>query len=147
MSPALISILLALVGGVGVAMQAPTNAALSRAGGSVVLAALISFAVGTVILATIWLSQRSGNLSDLKTAPAWAWVGGAYGAYFVCVAAFVAPRLGLGAMLTLMIAGQLIAALLLDHFGLLGLPRHPATLARVAGVMLVLAGVVLVRRS
>lgn len=56
------------------------------------------------------------------------------------------PRLGVASTITLMIAGQLALSLVLDHFGWLGVPRQPLSLTRVAGVALVLAGVLLVRR-
>ena len=143
----LIPILLVLVAGGMIALQAPTNAILARAGGSPVLAALISFAVGTVTLLVVWFGTgnrpRPASFSGL---PPYAWFGGAYGALYVAVAAYAAPRLGLAALITIGIAGQLAMALFLDHIGALGLPREPINLGRLAGVMLVVAGVVLVRR-
>ena len=149
MSPAVfLPILLVLLAGGMIALQAPTNAILARAGGSPVLAALISFAVGTVTLLLVWLANgnrpRVGAFGGL---PPYAWLGGAYGALYVAVAAYAAPRLGLAALITIGIAGQIAMALLLDHFGALGLPREPINLGRIAGVALVFAGVVLVRRS
>jgi transporter family-2 protein len=149
MSPAVfLPILLVLLAGGMIALQAPTNAILARAGGSPVLAALISFAVGTVTLLLVWLAggnrPRVGAFGGL---PPYAWLGGAYGALYVAVAAYAAPRLGLAALITIGIAGQIAMALLLDHFGALGLPREPINLGRIAGVALVFAGVVLVRRS
>jgi len=91
----------------------------------------------------------SGRVFDpsLKQVPWYAWLGGFYGAFFVAVAAFGAPRVGVGVLLTAAIAGQLAAALVLDHFGLLGLARHPVTLTRAAGLVLVLVGAALVRKS
>lgn len=149
MNPAiLLPILLVLFAGGMIAIQAPTNAMLSRAGGSPVLAALISFAVGTVALLVAWLA--SGNRPGVKPfadLPAYAWFGGLYGAVYVAVAAFAAPRIGLAALITIGIAGQIAMALLLDHFGALGLPREPLNVGRIAGALLVVAGVVLVRRS
>ena len=149
MNPAIaLPMLLVLFAGGMIALQAPTNAILARAGGSPVLAALISFAVGTVTLLLVWLASgnrpRVGAFGGL---PPYAWLGGAYGALYVAVAAYAAPRLGLAALITIGIAGQIAMALLLDHFGALGLPREPINLGRIAGVALVFAGVVLVRRS
>jgi transporter family-2 protein len=144
----LFPILLVVLAGGMIALQAPTNAILARAGGSPVLAALISFAVGTVTLLLVWLA--SGNRPRPVTfagLPAYAWLGGAYGALYVAVAAYAAPKIGLAALITIGIAGQIAMALLLDHFGALGLPREPINLGRVAGSLLVIAGVVLVRRS
>ena len=149
MNPAmLLPVLLVLFAGGMIALQAPTNAILARAGGSPVLAALISFAVGTIALLCVWLA--SGNRPGVKSfagLPTYAWFGGMYGAFYVAVAAYAAPRIGLAALITIGIAGQIAVALLLDHFGALGLPRDPINIGRIAGALLVIAGVVLVRRS
>jgi transporter family-2 protein len=149
MNPAaLLPVILVLAAGGMIALQAPTNAMLAKAGGSPVLAALISFAVGTMVLLLVWLA--SGNRprgSAFAGLPGYAWFGGAYGALYVAVAAYAAPRLGLAALITIGIAGQIAVALLLDQFGALGLPRESINIGRIAGALLVIAGVVLVRRS
>ena len=137
------AILLVLLAGVGLAVQAPTNAALARTSGSVLLAALVSFIVGSIVLALAWAAIDRTSLAALRGAPVWAWVGGLYGACFVAAMAYAAPRLGLATTLTVAIATQLATA----HFGLLGLKVAPISLWKVARVMLVLAGVVLVRRG
>jgi len=144
---ALVSLLVVLLGGIGLAAQPPTNAALGRSIGSVLLAALVSFAVGTIILIAVWLIADRTPLAQLREARPWMFLGGAYGAFFVTAAAFAAPRLGLASMLTIMIAAQLVAALAIDRFGLIGLPRTPISGVRLAGVALVLVGAVLVRRG
>lgn len=144
----LIPILLVFIAGAMVAMQAPTNAILAKAGGSPVLAALISFIVGTVALLAIWIG--SGNrpgTAAFSGLPWYAWIGGLYGAVFVGVAAYAAPKIGIASLITIGIAGQIAMALALDHFGALGLSREPINLGRVAGAAFVVAGVVLVRRS
>jgi bacterial/archaeal transporter family-2 protein len=144
----LLPVLLVLFGGAMIALQAPTNAMLARAGGSPVLAALISFAVGTVALLLAWLTSGSRpGTSAFAGLPWYAWAGGLYGAFFVAIAAYAAPRIGLASLITIGIAGQIAAALWLDHIGALGLPREPINLGRLAGVLLVIGGVVLVRRS
>jgi transporter family-2 protein len=149
MNPALsLPILLVFLAGGLIALQAPTNAMLARVGGSSVLAALISFAVGTLGLFVAWLASGNRPAAEaFAPLPWYAWLGGLYGACFVAIAAFAAPRIGLASLITIGIAGQIGMALLLDHFGALGLPRDPISIGRVAGAVLVLAGVVLVRRS
>ena len=140
--------LLVFIAGAMVAIQAPTNAILAKAGGSPVLAALISFAVGTLALLLIWLG--SGNrpgAAPFAALPWYAWIGGLYGAVFVGIAAYAAPKIGVASLITIGVAGQIVMALLLDHVGALGLAREPINLGRVAGAALVIAGVVLVRRS
>jgi len=139
---------LAVIGGMLMAVQAPTNGLLAKGSGSPILAALISFMVGTVALLLILLATGSIRpLPIVKSLPWYAWLGGLYGAFFVAMAAVVAPRLGVGALLTAAVAGQLIGALVLDHYGLLGIESRPATLTRILGLLLVFAGAVLVRRG
>ena len=148
MNGAAIPLILAVIAGALMAVQAPTNALLGKAAGSPVTAAFISFLVGSAALAVlVALGASRPAVSDFKELPWYVWIGGLYGAFFVAVAAFAAPRLGVGVLLTAVVAGQLSAALLLDHFGLLGLERHPANISRLAGLALVLVGAILVRRS
>jgi transporter family-2 protein len=148
MAPMLVPILLVFIAGGMVALQAPTNAILAKAGGSPILAALISFTVGTVALLMVWVAtpNRPGS-SAFAGLPWYAWIGGLYGAMFVAVAAYAAPKIGIASLITIGIAGQIAMALLLDHVGAMGLTRDPVTVGRVAGAVLVIAGVVLVRRS
>jgi transporter family-2 protein len=143
----LVAIALTFVGGALVALQAPTNAMLSRAVASPVNAALISFAVGLVGLAVaaLMLGARP-NPAEVRALPWYAWAGGLYGAVFVAVAAFAAPRVGVTLFLMVAIAGQLAMALLLDRTGAFGLPVQEITPTRVAGVALVLAGAWLVQQ-
>ena len=148
MNGATISLVLAVLAGVLIAVQAPTNALLGKASGSPIVAAFISFVVGAIALGAV-VGATSGRLfaPGLRQVPWYAWIGGFYGAFFVAAAAFAAPRVGVGVLLTAAVAGQLAAALILDHYGLLGLARHPVTVTRAAGFLLVLVGAVFVRRS
>jgi len=149
MTPSLLlPLLLVLLAGGMIALQAPTNVMLSKAGGSPVFAALISFAVGTASLLTVWLaSGHRPGLAPFGALPWYAWIGGVYGAIYVGIAAYAAPRLGLATLITVGIAGQIVMALWLDHVGAFGLARQPVSAARVLGALLVVAGVVLVRRG
>ena len=144
---AIFPLILVLVAGLVLAVQPPTNAALAKASGSVVLAALTSFLIGTVVLAIAWATIDRTSPAALKGAPGWAWLGGFYGAEFVAVLAYAAPRLGISVALTAAIASQLVAALVVDHFGLFGVRVEPVTIGKLAGVALVIAGAVLVRRG
>lgn len=141
-------LLMVLVAGVLTAIQPPTNALLVRPLGSPVNAALLSFVVGTLVLLLVAaVLADSPNLKLVRQTPWYAWAGGLYGACFVVVAAVATPRLGVGVLLTLLIAGQLVAAVIVDHLGGFGLPRRPIDLPRLIGVALVIGGVVLVRRG
>lgn len=149
MSPAILfPIILVFFAGGMIAIQAPTNAILAKAGGSPVLAALISFAVGTVGLLIVWLTTQPKPVQGAFVGLPWyAWLGGLYGAVFVAVAAYAAPRIGLASLITIGVAGQIGMALLLDHLGALGLAREPVSTVKLFGAALVVAGVLLVRRG
>lgn len=148
MNPALLAIVAVVIGGAATALQAPTNARLATAAGSPVNAAFVSFAVGATALGLLAaLFRTPPDLAAVRALPPWAWLGGLYGTVFVVAAAWGVPRLGVAATITLMVGGQLILSLVLDHFGALGVPQQPLSLSRVAGIILVIAGVVLVRRG
>jgi transporter family-2 protein len=137
----------AFVGGGLIALQAPTNALLARGVGSPVNAAFVSFVVGTVALLAVAAALGARPVpGEVRGLPWHAWTGGFYGAFFVAVAAFAAPRLGVTYFLMVAIAGQLAMALLLDRIGAFGLARIDISPTRIAGVLLVLAGAYLVRR-
>jgi transporter family-2 protein len=136
-----------LAGG-ATALQAPTNAKLAVAVSGPVNAAFVSFAVGTAALGILAaILHARPDMVAVKGLPPYAWIGGLYGAVFVVAAAWAVPRLGVATTITLMVAGQLLISLVLDHFGALGVPRAPISLTRLAGVALVIGGVVLVRRG
>lgn len=148
MNPTLLAMAAVVFGGAATALQAPTNARMMGAVGSPVNAAFVSFAVGTAALGLLAAAlQVKPDMSAARALPWYAWVGGLYGAVFVVAAAWGVPRLGVATTITLMVAGQLMLSLVLDHFGVMGVPRQPMNLTRAAGVALVVAGVLLVRRA
>jgi len=137
----------ALVAGSLLPVQAGVNSQLARRLGHPATAALVSFFIGTAVLAVYCLVLRQPvNMPALRTAPPWMLSGGLYGAVFVAVAAALAPRLGATGLTALVIAGQLGLSLLLDHYGWLGFPVRSVDAGRALGVVLLAAGVVLVLR-
>ncbi|RSB46170.1 MULTISPECIES: DMT family transporter [Brevundimonas] len=143
-----LALLAMILGGAATALQGPTNARLASAVGSPVNAALVSFFVGTVALALVAVTlQARPDVQAMKALPAWAWLGGLYGCVFVVAAAWGVPKIGVALTITLMVAGQLALSLILDHFGVMGVPQQSISLTRVAGVLLVIGGVLLVRRG
>jgi len=145
----LILSLLALVTGALLTAQAAINAQLKLQVGSGALAALLSFATGTATMLVYWLIQGApgAGWQSIKTTPIWMWAGGALGAAYVFSAILVVPKLGAANLLVLAVAGQLIAAVVLDHFGWIGLPEHPVSGMRLAGVGLVFVGMLMVVRN
>lgn len=141
-------ILLALAVGAGLPVQAGVNAAMARHAGRPEWAAFVNFAVGLVALAgyLVALRLRPPPLSALAAAPAWSWVGGLLGALYVTAIVVLTPRIGFALTLALTLAGQMVAALALDHAGALGLATRPITAGRLVGAVLLFAGVVLMRR-
>jgi transporter family-2 protein len=139
---------LAFVAGIFVPMQAGINAQLARHIGHPILASLVSFIVGsaTLCIVSLLVGIRWPAPSQLSSVPAWVWFGGILGAFFVTATTLTAPRLGAATMLSLVIAGQMCATLLLDHYGLIGFPVHPISLWRLCGIALVVAGVCLIQR-
>jgi bacterial/archaeal transporter family-2 protein len=137
----------AFMAGVFLPLQAGINAQLKNYSGSPVIAAFISFLSGTLVLAAAALALRVPwpSSSDFSNAPWWVWTGGALGACFVFLAIVLAESLGAAVMVSLIIAGQMVASLFLDHYGLVGYARHPINPARIIGTILLLAGVILIR--
>jgi transporter family-2 protein len=141
-------IFLALLAGMAMPTQATVNSKLAMSVGNPVVAAFISFAVGTVALFVYILLTGIplNNLVYAKEAPLIAWTGGFLGAFFVSVMVLVVPRIGVALAFSLAIGGQMLVTLLIDHFGWLGVPEKPINLWRVAGAALITIGVILIRK-
>ena len=138
----------ALVGAM-LAMQVGLNATMNRHMGSPMAAALVNFAVGTALLFVVVLFSRGSLplLTQAAAAPWWAWGAGLLGALYVAASAGFGPMIGGATFLALLVAGQMIAALLLDHYGWLGFPERPLNAWRAAGACLVVAGMFLLARG
>jgi transporter family-2 protein len=132
-----------LAGSLG-AIQTAVNGRLGQAMGSGLAAALVSFLVGTAGLLVICVVSRQ-RIRRTGTARGWMFTGGLLGAAFVLVNAVNAPILGTGLAVSVVLFGQIAMGLTLDHAGWLGVQRRPVTVLRIAGAVLVLLGVVLVR--
>ncbi|MFK4763332.1 DMT family transporter [Desulfobaculum sp. SPO524] len=145
---AVTALTMAFGAGVAMAVQLGVNVRLGSWTKDAVLAAFVSFFVGTLALAAYAFATRIPlpSLSDAGKLPLWYWSGGVLGAFVVASAVIVGPRIGSATMFTLMVAGQVSMSLILDHFGLFGLPQHSISPLRVAGVVLVVLGVVLIRK-
>jgi transporter family-2 protein len=139
---------LALVIGVLLPVQAGLNAQMRLLLPHPIVAALVSFLVGSVTLAgvTLFLRIHWVSHSRLASAPWWVWTGGIFGANYVLVALILAPRLGAATLIGLSVTGQMISSVVLDHFGLVGYPVHPVTAGRIVGAALLLIGTLLIQR-
>jgi bacterial/archaeal transporter family-2 protein len=138
-------ICMAAVGG-AIALQAPINAGLGRHTGSFA-AALVSFAVGTLVLAAIVvLSGKAGGVSSLTEVRWYYLIGGLLGAAYVFAALSLVGTIGAGGVAAATVTGQLTLSVVLDRLGVLGLEQTPLSAGRLAGVGLLLAGTYLVVR-
>lgn len=138
----------AFVVGGGLAVQSIVNAGLARAVGSSALAAAVSFWVGGVVLTVACFSTMNvpAALASARGLGFGWWIGGGLlGMVFVTTLVAAVPRIGVASTMAFVIAGQLLGAALLDHFGVLGIETHPLTAARMAGVALLIGGALLVR--
>lgn len=88
-----------------------------------------------------------GHLGGVTSAPWWAWVGGLLSAFAVIVSIIGLPKAGAGAIIAATVFGQLTAAIVIDHFGLMGVERHPITVWRVVGVVLLLGGALVMQKK
>jgi transporter family-2 protein len=144
--PALL--LAAFLIGIVLPVQSGVNAQLRIGVGHPMLAAFISFAVGTVALLGLNIAMRV-PLPTAEAAgrmPWWYWIGGLLGATYIYLAVLLAPRLGAATLVAVIVSGQMVASLVLDHFGLVGYPQQSLTPARALGALLVIGGVFLVQR-
>jgi bacterial/archaeal transporter family-2 protein len=141
-------ILLALIAGACAPTQAGINSQLRLWTNDPVLAALISFAVGTVALAMYVMVLRIPwpPLGTAGQLPWWQWTGGFLGAFLVAVTVILAPKLGASTMIAFFVAGQMLASLLLDQFGLVGYDVHPVNVWRILGAVFLVAGVVMIEK-
>jgi bacterial/archaeal transporter family-2 protein len=131
---------LSIVAGSLLAVQAGANTQLSKAIGSPFAATLLQLTVGALALTLVaWLTGMLGVVADLRNVPWWHVIGGMASAFYVISTILLFPRLGAVVSIGLFIAGQVLASLALDGFGLLGVPTKPIDAAMVVGTSAVLA--------
>lgn len=140
-------IALAFLSGAFLSIQAGLNAKLGKAAESPVYASMLSFAVGTLGLLTyILITKQSMSWAGVREAPAHVWLGGLLGAFYVTVIILAFPKLGPGLTFGLVIAGQMIVSILLEHFNILVAQQNSISLMKLFGVLLVVAGVIIIRK-
>ena len=138
---------LAIGAGVSVATQQVLNGGLRTALQSPAWAGFVSYLGGllTMILVLVALREPMPAWKLVSTTPWWAWSGGILGGVFILLVILLLPSLGAATLLALVVAGQMAAAVTMDHFGVFGLETHPISMSRLIGIALVIAGVVLIK--
>jgi bacterial/archaeal transporter family-2 protein len=141
---------LALVAGAALPVQGAINAQLRSDLDAPIAAGAVSFVVaaagmGALLLAVLATTRAPGpRLEPLKRLPWWGWLGGLVGATYVTSVFLLIPEIGTAPTIALTVAGQQVASVFVDRFGLLRLPRRPVPPARLAAVTALLAGVLLI---
>ena len=140
--------LLAIAAGTVLPLQALVNAQLGRVLGGPLWAVAVSFLVGTLGLTAFQLVFLRSALPSLSHAagPLWIWLGGLLGAVYVAGVVITVPRLGPAPMIALVVFGQMMAALLLGHFGVMADTVQPITAQKLIGAALLMLGVILITR-
>jgi bacterial/archaeal transporter family-2 protein len=139
---------LTFVAGAVLPLQTGINGQLARHVGGAIPAAMLSFIVGTVVLITLTLALRQmPSVAAIKSAETWQLAGGLLGAFFLATAAMAGPRIGALLFIALVLAGQLTMAVLLDHFGWAGFRESPISPGKIAGLLLIIAGVWFIQRG
>jgi len=133
------AVIIGLIGGVAIAAQAPMSSSISQNTGN--LESIFIIHIGGAIAAGIpLLLMKGGDLRNIGTVPVYALFGGVLGLLVVGSINYAIPRVGVAPTLGLTIMGQLLAGLLLDHFGLLGLPVKSITPTQITGAVILLLG-------
>ena len=145
-------IALALVAGAVLPVQGAVNALLRHdLGGAPFAVGAISFFVATLAMATVLLLALAGqktprpNIVGVQAMPWWGWLGGLAGATYVTTVFTAIPVIGAAAAVGFTVAGQQVASVFVDRYGLFRLSQRPVSGLRLAGVLLLLAGVVLIK--
>jgi transporter family-2 protein len=138
--------LAAAIAGAGIALQLVVNTQLRVTTGSAVWAAAIQFVVGLVGLLIVGLVTREEvSTQSLGRGPWWIWTGGLLGATYIVISVLISRRLGAAVMLASTVVGQLMAAVLIDHYGWLGAPVYRLSAMRALGVAMLVGGVIIIR--
>lgn len=140
--------LVTVIAGVSIAIQQVLNASLRGQIGSIWWAGFTSYLLGTLIMLAIALPMDGlrSIAPVVGRVKGFSWAGGFFGAVFIGIGILMVPRLGAATTLTLLVVGQPTAAVVIDHFGFLGVSRHVISPPRVLGVAMLIGGAILVRR-
>ena len=147
MQSRILYIVMALALGAVLPIQAAINARLAKTAGNPVMAAFVSFAVGTIALMLFLILSGQFQFKFVSAqSPWWIWTGGLLGTFFVAGIVILLPRLGVVLSFTLVLAGQMFVAILFDQFGWLGVAIKEISPGKIVGAVLLIAGVLLIRK-
>jgi transporter family-2 protein len=141
--------LLPVFAGVAITIQSGINSQLRTAIQHPLMAAFISFMVGTIALAILLIFSKDAipGLSEYSSINWYKYTGGLLGAFVVTVTLISIAQIGAGNMFVLVVAGQLVTAVLMDHFGILGMKPNPISIQKLLGIFLLVTGAWLVNKK
>jgi transporter family-2 protein len=139
---------IALLTGTFITVQTGSNARLKEAFGEALPAVIISSSLGIILLVAVMLTVRIPwpSLPSAAGTPWWAWLGGPLGAIYAVTTVLLARELGAATLTALVVTGQLVCSVGLDHFGWVGFAEHAAGIGRIVGCLLMVAGFFLIAR-
>ena len=139
---------IALLVGALITVQTGSNARLKEAFGEALPAVIVSSLLGVIVLVAVTLTAETPwpSLPRLASAPWWGWLGGVLGAVYAVATVLLARELGAASLTAIVVTGQLVCSVVLDHFGWIGFTEHAAGMGRIIGCLLMVAGFVLIAR-
>ena len=141
--------LISVMAGVAIAIQTGANAQLRADTNNPILTALISFTVGTIALVILYFGffNKGPVFVEGFSFAWWKFSGGLMGVIYITVVVIAAPKIGAANALGFIVGGQFIAAIIIDHYGMMGLPLKSISWSRIFGVAFLIAGVYLIQRK
>jgi bacterial/archaeal transporter family-2 protein len=131
-----------------ITVQTGSNARLKEAFGATLPAVIVSSSVGVILLVAVAVGARTPWPSppSIAGAPWWGWLGGVLGAVYAVGTVLLARELGAASLTAVVVTGQLICSIILDHFGWVGFTEHAAGIGRIVGCLLMVVGFFLIAR-
>ena len=145
-SQAFIFSVILFIAGTGIPLMAALNAGLGERLGNPIPAVLVLFLLALAITAVLTLTNPLPSKAEIVAIPVHYYLGGVFVAVYVLSVTWIAPKIGLGNAIFMVLFGQLVAAAIIDHFGLLNVPEAPITTARIVGIGLMVIGIYLAKR-
>jgi bacterial/archaeal transporter family-2 protein len=138
----------ALFVGALITVQTGSNARLKEAFGEALPAVIVTSSLGIILLVAVTLGAGTPwpSLPSVAGAPWWGWLGGVLGAVYAVATVLLARKLGAAPLTALVVTGQLVCSVVLDHFGWVGFTEHAAGMGRIVGCLLMVAGFFLIAR-
>jgi bacterial/archaeal transporter family-2 protein len=144
-----IYLFLALITGALIPVQAATNAAFSKSIGSPFITGLMVSGIGLVsMIVFVFITGTSlPSITQLKAAPAYTYLGGIIVAIYIVMITLLVPRLGVGVSIALIVTGQILFSVVIDHFGLFGTTAREINITRLTGILLMISGIYFVMKK